>query len=109
MDVHHKSWKIHIYSDEFELKSFSQTPDVDKLHSYLTSHYKNANYHMAYEAGFSGFWIQRAFAAKGINCKVVHPADVPSSGIEKLRKTDAVDSISNKRGIRNRDNKLNLT
>lgn len=27
MDVRHKSWKVHIYSDEFELKSLSQEPD----------------------------------------------------------------------------------
>ncbi|NNV54936.1 hypothetical protein [Limnovirga soli] len=35
MDVHHKSWKVHIYSDEFELKSLSQEPDVDRLCNYL--------------------------------------------------------------------------
>ena len=49
MDVHHKSWKVHIYSDEFELKSLSQEPDVNRLYNYLDSHYKNANYHLAYE------------------------------------------------------------
>ena len=35
MDVHHKSWKVHIFSDEFELKSFCQEPDVDRLCNYL--------------------------------------------------------------------------
>ncbi|MEK7199099.1 MAG: IS110 family transposase [Bacteroidota bacterium] len=103
MDVHHKSWKVHIYSDEFELKSLSQEPDVNRLYNYLDSHYKNANYHLAYEAGFSGFWIQRAFAAKGINCKVVHPADVPTSNLEQLRKSDAVDSKKIAKGLRSGD------
>ena len=27
MDVHHKSWKVHIYSGEFELKLLSQEPE----------------------------------------------------------------------------------
>lgn len=103
MDVHYKSWKIHIYSDEFELKSLSQEPDVNRLYNYLDSHYKNANYHLAYEAGFSGFWIQRAFAEKGINCKVVHPADVPTSNLEQLRKSDTVDSKKIAKGLRNGD------
>ncbi len=35
MGVHDKSWKVNIYSDEFELKSFSQELDVDLLYKYL--------------------------------------------------------------------------
>lgn len=103
MDVHHKSWKVHIYSDEFELKSLSQEPDVDRLCNYLQTHYQQANYQIAYEAGFSGFWIQRAFAAKGINCKVVHPADVPTNNKEQLRKTDKVDCKKIAKGLKNGD------
>jgi transposase len=101
MDVHHKSWKVHIYSDEFELKSFSQEPDVEQLSNYLYKNYKNANYQIAYEAGFCGFWIQRSFAAKGINCKVVHAADVPTINKERLRKTDKVDSKKIAKGLKN--------
>jgi len=101
MDVHQKSWKIHLYSDEFELKAFSQQPGVNQLSSYLHSHYPGASYLLAYEAGFSGFWIQRAFAAKGINCKVVHAADVPTNNREQLRKTDKVDSKKIAKGLKN--------
>jgi len=36
LDVHDKSWKVHVYSDEFELKSFSQQPDADKLAGFFT-------------------------------------------------------------------------
>lgn len=101
MDVHHKSWKVHIYSDEFELKSFSQKPDVEQLYNYLHKNYKNANYQIGYEAGFCGFWIQRSFAAKGVNCMVVNPADVPTSNKEQLRKTDNVDSKKIAKGLKN--------
>ncbi len=103
MDVHHKSWKIHIYSDEFELKSLSQEPGVERLSNYLHNHYPGANYLLAYEAGFCGFWIQRSFAAKGINCKVVHAADVPTNNKEHLRKTDKVDSKKIAKGLKNGD------
>jgi transposase len=101
LDVHDKSWKVNIYSDEFELKSFSQEPDVDQLANFLQNNYKRANYELAYEAGFCGFWIQRAFCAKGINCSVIHAADVPTSDKERLRKTDKVDSKKIAKGLKN--------
>jgi transposase len=76
---------------------------VERLYNYLYKNYKNANYQIAYEAGFCGFWIQRSFAAKGINCKVIHPADVPTSNKEQLRKTDKVDSKKIAKGLKNGD------
>lgn len=103
IDTHHKSWMVSIYSDEFELKTFSQAPDVEQLEKYLKQHYGGADYHLAYEAGFCGFWIQRAFNQKGIDCKVIHPADIPSSDKENKRKTDKIDSRKIARGLRNGD------
>jgi len=101
MDVHDKSWKVHIYSDEFELKSFSQQPNVDLLYDYLQKNYKNATYQVGYEAGFCGFWIQRSLASKGVNCMVVNPSDIPTSSKEQLRKTDQVDSKKIAKGLKN--------
>ena len=101
IDTHHKSWMVSIYSDEFELKTFSQQPDADQLEKYLKRNYPGANYHLAYEAGFSGFWIQRSFTQKGIHCDVIHPADVPSSDKENKRKTDKVDSRKIAKGLKN--------
>lgn len=103
LDVHNKSWKVNIYSDEFELKSFSQEPNVEGLANFLRNNYKQANYQLAYEAGFCGFWIQRAFASKGINCSVIHAADVPTNDKERLRKTDKVDSKKIAKGLKNGD------
>ena len=105
LDTHYKSWVITIYSDEFELKTFGQEPDVDRLENYLHKHYPNANLKLAYESGFCGFWIQRAFAKRGIHCDVVHAADVPGSNKELIRKTDKVDSRKIAKGLRN--NELN--
>jgi len=105
IDTHFKTWMVSIYSDEFELKTFGQEPDVDRLENYLHKHYPNANLKLAYESGFCGFWIQRSFAKKGINCSVVHAADVPGSNKELIRKTDKVDSRKIAKGLKN--NELN--
>ena len=105
IDTHLKSWTISIYSDEFELKTFTQPPEVGLLEKHLRTHYPNALFHLAYEAGFSGFWMQRAFSSKGLNCVVVHPADVPGSDKDRKRKTDQVDSRKIAKGLKN--NELN--
>ncbi len=103
IDTHFKTWMVSIYSDEFELKTFGQEPDVDRLENYLHKHYPNANLKLAYESGFCGFWIQRSFAKKGINCSVAHAADVPGSNKELSRKTDKVDSRKIAKGLKNND------
>ena len=91
IDVHLKSWSVSVLSEHSVLKKFSQNPDAEVLHKFLTSSYPGANYHSVYEAGFCGFWIHRRLMKLGINNIVVHPADVPTMSKEKLRKTDAVD------------------
>jgi transposase len=103
LDVHHKSWSVNIYSDEFELKSFSQEPDVERLCNHLQTQYKGANYLVGYESGFWGFWIQRAFKQRGFDCRVLHAADVPTNNKEHLRKTDKVDSRKIAKGLKNGD------
>lgn len=92
LDVHFKSWSVSIYSQELELKTFTQPADIGLLVRHLNSNYPNANLEVAYEAGFCGFWIQRSLSAMGIDCKVVNAADVPCSHKETKRKSDQVDS-----------------
>lgn len=53
IDTHLKSWMVSLYSDEFELKTFSQQPDVDQLERYLKKNYPGANYYLAYIALYS--------------------------------------------------------
>ena len=101
IDAHHKSWSVSIYSKEFELKTFSQLPDVNGLSGYLRKNYPGAIYKIGYEAGFCGFWMQRAFREQNVDCVVIHPGDVPTSDKEKKRKSDKVDSRKIARGLRN--------
>jgi transposase len=91
IDVHKKSWKVCIRSEHMELKTFSQNPSAKELSNHLKQNYPLANYHVVYEAGFCGFSHQREFSKEGINCMVVHPADVPTSDKDKQRKSDTVD------------------
>lgn len=92
LDVHKKSWSVTLYSDEFELKTYTQPPNPEVLITYLNRHYPGAQFQAIYEAGFSGFWIQRELSKHGISCKVIHPADIPTSDKEKRQKTDKMDS-----------------
>ena len=102
IDVHLKQWKVTVRSAGVELKTFSMHPVPQELVQYLQSHYPGGTYHLVYEAGFCGFWIQRAFTDLGVQCIVIHPADIPSSGKEKAVKTDAVDSRKLARELENK-------
>lgn len=101
LDVHKKSWSVTILTDEVEHKTFTQTPSADKLHDYLHKHFPKANYHSAYESGFSGYGNHRKLLELGIKNIVINPADVPTTGKEKAGKTDKVDSRKIAKGLRN--------
>jgi transposase len=92
IDVHKKSWKVNIRSSGMRLKSFSADPSPELLCRHLEKNYPGGTFHIVYEAGFCGFWIQRRFHELGIDCIVVNPADVPTSHKDKDRKSDAVDA-----------------
>ena len=91
IDVHKKSWKVCIRSEQMELKTFSQNPSAKELTNHLKQNYPSASYNVVYEAGFCGFGYQREFSKDKINCIIVHPADVPTKDKEKQRKSDIVD------------------
>jgi len=103
IDTHKKSWKVSIYHDEMELKTFTQPADSNKLMSYLKHHYPGAAYKCVYEAGFAGFSIQRQLASMGADCIIAHPADVPTTDKEKRHKDDRRDSRKLARGLKNGD------
>ena len=103
IDTHLKSWKVALYHDEIALKTFSQDPDPKLLVNHLRKNYPNANYQCAYEAGFSGFWLQKALTKQGIKCIVVNPADVPTTDKEKKFKTDKIDCHKIARSLRNKE------
>ncbi len=92
IDTHLKNWKIAIQIGEMVFRNFSQPPDAEILYNYLSINFPGGTYHLAYEAGFCGFWICRYFKEKGVDCIVVNPADIPTSDNERRKKEDRRDS-----------------
>jgi transposase len=101
LDTHKKNWKVSIFTEHFEHKTFSQLPDIEVLAHYLHRNFPGGDHRIVYEAGFCGFWIHDRLKEKGINCIVVNPADVPTTDKEKKTKTDKVDSRKLARSLRN--------
>lgn len=93
MDVHLKSWNITLYNDQQYLRKFKQDAHPQALVNHLTSTYPGAHFKLAYEAGFSGFWIQRVFQQAGMECIVVNAADVPQTDKGSKTKNDVTDSF----------------
>lgn len=100
LDVHLKSWKVTVMTDNLIIKTFSQTPSPDALYQYLNINFPGAIYHSAYEAGFCGYWIHNKLVSFGINSIVVNPADIPTTDKEKVQKEDSRDSRKIARSLR---------
>jgi transposase len=103
IDVHLKSWKATTRSSEFELNTFSQEPNTEKLVRHLRGNYPGAVFKCVYEAGFSGFWLQRELEFLGIECILAHPADMPTMDKEKEQKSDKIDSRKLSRSLKNNE------
>ena len=58
----------------------------------MRKNFPGGSFSCAYEAGYSGFWIEEALRKEGVDCIVVNAADVPSKDKEKRYKTDRIDS-----------------
>ena len=103
IDVSLKSWSVTILTAQAEHKTFSQPPRAEVLVNYLQRTFPGAEYLCVYEAGYCGFWPHRALTAGGLRCLVVHPADVPTTGGERRRRRDAVDSRKLARALRSQE------
>lgn len=101
IDVHKKSWVVTTRLGEVEQKTLPFVPQPVKLKEYLERTFPGAALEGVYEAGFCGFWIVRSFQEIGIEMKVVHPADVPTTDKERDRKDDSRDSRKLARGLFN--------
>ncbi len=103
IDCHKKNWTVTILGEHYEHKTMSQNPDPDILASYLKRNFPGADYSAVYEAGFNGFYACRKLRQLGINCNVIHAADVPTGHKEKIQKIDPVDSRKLARSLRSKE------
>ena len=67
---------------------------------FLKKHYPDGDYLAVYESGFSGFSTYYALKEAGIECIVIHAADVPTTQYEELMKTDKIDSVKLVRSLK---------
>lgn len=101
IDTGKKSWTVTILTEHLEHKTFSQPPEPDVLLRYLHKYFPEAHYLSAYEAGYFGFWICEYFRDHGVDCIVVHAADIPTKDKERRNRNDRVDSRKLARSLRN--------
>ena len=101
LDVHKKSWKITVRTNQMELKTLSMNPQPEELVKYLQKNYPEGEYLSVYEAGFCGYWIDKQLRQLGIRNIVVNGADVPSKSKERINKDDIIDSRKLARELEN--------
>lgn len=102
IDVHLLSWSVTILTKDIEHKTYTMTPSAIGLSKYLHKYFPGGKYLCAYEAGFSGYWIQRQLTHEGLSCIIVNAADVPTSDKDRKNKTDTIDSRKLARALRNK-------
>ena len=90
LDTGKKSWRVTILTKDFEHKTFTQPPKPEVLMKYLRKHFPGAKYLCVYEAGYFGFWIHDELRQQGVECYVVHPADVPTKDKERRNRNGII-------------------
>ena len=100
IDVHKKNWDVAIAPEVGIVKRHPQKASAKELFDFLKKHYPDGDYLAVYESGFSGFSTYYALKDVGIECKVIHAADVPTTQYEEVMKTDRVDSVKLVRSLK---------
>ena len=100
IDVHKKNWDVAIAPEVGNVKRHTQKASAKELFDFLKKHYPDGDYLAVYESGFSGFSTYYALKDVGIDCIVIHAADVPTTQYEEVMKTDRVDSVKLVRSLK---------
>ena len=92
IDVHLKNWSVTTITQSGYKKTHSQNSSARELFEHLRKHYPGGKYLAVYESGFTGFSTYYALKEYGIDCMVIHAADVPTTQYESVMKSDSMDS-----------------
>lgn len=93
IDVHQKDYQVAKLLNGVCLGNHRMSSNNEDVLAHLQSHYPGATFKCVYESSAWGFNLQRSLEAAGMECIVVHAADVSTSDKEKKRKTDKVDAL----------------
>lgn len=100
IDVHKKNWQVSILTESGFHQSLPINANARELIEFLKKHYPDGEYMAVYESGFSGFSTYYALSAVGIDCIVIHAADVPTTQYEETMKTDRIDAAKLARSLK---------
>jgi transposase len=93
IDVHQKDFQVAKVYDGICLGNHRMAANDEVLIKHLRNHYPGADFKCVYECCAWGFNLQRQLTTAGMECIVVHAADVSTSDKERKRKTDKVDAL----------------
>jgi transposase len=99
IDVHQKDYQVAKVYEGICLGNHRMESNADKVIEHLHRHYAGAHFKCVYESSAWGFTLQRKLSAAGMDCIVVHAADVSTSDKERKRKTDKVDALKLARSL----------
>lgn len=100
IDVHKRKWSVATITESGFERVHTQNASAQELIDFLHRHYPEGDYQAVYEAGFTGFSTHYALADAGIDCMVIHAADVPTTQYESVMKTDKVDCLKLAKSLR---------
>ena len=100
IDVHKKNWDVAIAPEVGNVKRHTQKASAKELFDFLKKHYPDGDYLAVYESGFSGFSTYYALKEVGIECMIIHAADVPTTQYEEVMKSDKIDSVKLVRSLK---------
>lgn len=100
IDIHKRSWKVHLRSDLFNGKHLTMPPEASALFRYVNKYYKEYEISVCYEAGCCGYTAHRSFISYGWHSEVVNPADIPKAQKQHSQKTDKIDAANMSRQLK---------
>lgn len=100
IDVHKRKWSVATITESGLQRVHAQNASAQELIDFLNRHYPDGNYRAVYEAGFTGFSTYYSLTEAGIDCMVIHAADVPTTQYETVMKTDKVDCVKLAKSLR---------
>lgn len=93
IDVHQIDYQVAVVYEDICLGNHRMGASDKKVIDHLHKHYRGATFKCVYESSAWGFTLQRQLSAAGLECIVVHAADVATNDKERRRKTDTVDAL----------------
>lgn len=91
MDIHKRSWSVHLRTDISDHKSMTIPANPEVLYDYVETNFPGYQVQLTYESGCCGFWTARYFINLGWEVIVVNASDVPRVNKQNYQKTDKID------------------